>query len=154
MRLRRKSVLPGAVQAERHEVVHEVVAAGDAAKDLVHKTLLLVQGNGLLTEMGGLGGHFTRLRADPAAAPACAPRSKPLNRGPDRSLPTRPASHPPPPTRKGRNHIVASPARGFFLQPAREQGSGESTEGFMRRGRRRGHCRPMRRPCGAYARNP
>src|SRR5574337_2207732 len=122
MRLRRKSVLPGAVQAERHEVVHEVVAAGDAAKNLVHKTLLLVQGNGLLTEMGGFGGHFTRLHGDPAAAPACASRSKPLNRDPDRSPPTRPASHSPPPTRKGRNHIVASPARGFFLRPAREQG--------------------------------
>src|SRR5208337_1985361 len=36
----------------------------------------------------------------------------------------------------------------------RKNGSGESTERFMRRCRRRGRFRPMRRLCGACAANP
>ena len=65
-----EGVLPGPVQAYRHEVVHEVVAPGDRAEHVVDPSLLLVEPNGLIPEMGALVRHdaaFRRLWPDAIA---------------------------------------------------------------------------------------
>ena len=52
-------VLPGAVQAARHQVVHQVVAARDAAEHVVDQRLLVGERHGAVAEMGVAGrfGH-------------------------------------------------------------------------------------------------
>ena len=47
--------LPQAVDAERHEVVHQVVAAGDGGEHLADELLLVGDGDVAEAEMGGLG---------------------------------------------------------------------------------------------------
>ena len=49
-------VFPDAVQAARHQVVHQVVTRGDAVKYRVHKVLLVLQRHVAVAEMGGLVG--------------------------------------------------------------------------------------------------
>ena len=51
-----QGVLPGAVQAAGHQVVHEVVAAGDGMEDVVDPPLLVREGNGRIAEMGLVAG--------------------------------------------------------------------------------------------------
>ncbi len=59
-------VLPEPMQPARHDVVHHVVAIGDAGEDLIDEALALVLGNRLETEIGGAaavlmgGGHGGR----------------------------------------------------------------------------------------------
>jgi len=36
-------ILPGAMQSERHQVVHQIIAACDAAEDVVHQRLLVTE---------------------------------------------------------------------------------------------------------------
>ena len=45
-------LLPGAVQAAGHQVVHQVVAAGNGGKNVVHKALLFAQRHLPVAEMG------------------------------------------------------------------------------------------------------
>ena len=51
MHLGDQNVLPHPVQAEGHQIVHQVVAVGDLVEDRVHQTLLFVHPNGALAEM-------------------------------------------------------------------------------------------------------
>ncbi len=48
------------MQAERHQVVHHVVAVGDLVENVVHQPLLLVQAHLALAEVRMLGarGHL------------------------------------------------------------------------------------------------
>ena len=52
-------VLPRPVQAERHQIVHHVIASGDLVEHVVHQALLLVQRNGAAAEVRVIarGGH-------------------------------------------------------------------------------------------------
>ena len=52
-------VLPGPVQAERHQIVHHVIASGDLVEHVVHQGLLLFQRNGAAAEVRVIarGGH-------------------------------------------------------------------------------------------------
>ena len=43
--------LPGAVQARRHEIVHEIVAVGDGVEYAPHPALLFVRGDAVKTEI-------------------------------------------------------------------------------------------------------
>ena len=47
-------VFPDPVQPRRHQIVHQVVALGDAVKHVVHQRLLVVQRHVLEAEMRGL----------------------------------------------------------------------------------------------------
>ncbi len=55
-----QNVLPDAMQAERHQIVHHVVAVGDLVEHRVHQTLLLRQAHLALAKMRVLGawGHL------------------------------------------------------------------------------------------------
>ena len=55
MRLGDENVLPYAVQAEGHQIVHQVVAVGDLAEDVVHQALLFIQPYGAFAEMRLVG---------------------------------------------------------------------------------------------------
>ena len=51
-------VLPGAMQAARHQIVHQIVAASDRRENVVHQRLLLRQRHGAVAEMGvTIAGH-------------------------------------------------------------------------------------------------
>ena len=52
-------VLPRPVQAERHQVVHQIISTGDAPEHVVHQALFFVQANGALAEVRlvARGGH-------------------------------------------------------------------------------------------------
>src|SRR5208337_1346507 len=57
--------------------------------------------------------------------------------------------------RQDEMHVVGHQAIASHRHPLPRAGlAGESTERFMRRWRRRGRFRPMRRLCGACAANP
>ena len=56
MHRRDQRVLPGAVQPARHQVVHQVVAAGDRMKHVVDHALLVGERHGFFAEMGVLFG--------------------------------------------------------------------------------------------------
>ena len=43
------------MEAEGHQIIHQVIAVGDLMEDFVDEPLLFVQSNGPLTEMGMLG---------------------------------------------------------------------------------------------------
>ncbi len=60
-------VLPGAVQAARHQVVHQVVAPRHRPEDVVHQPLFGVEVDGLEAEMGVAAGfcHGIFLSARP-----------------------------------------------------------------------------------------
>ena len=47
-------ILPGAMQAERHQVVHQVVAAGDAVEHVVDQRLLVRKRHFPRAELGGV----------------------------------------------------------------------------------------------------
>ena len=54
-----EQVLPDPVQAQRHQIVHQVIAAGDFMKDIVDQPLLGVDSDFARAEMGlmGFAGH-------------------------------------------------------------------------------------------------
>jgi hypothetical protein len=59
--------LPSSVHAERHDVIHQVVFAGDGVKDCADLLRLLRFADGLKAEMGGvIVVHWTSLRFMPA----------------------------------------------------------------------------------------
>ena len=47
-----ENVLPDPVQAERHQIVHQVVAVGDFMKDVVDEALFFLERNAFVAEMG------------------------------------------------------------------------------------------------------
>ena len=57
-------ILPGPMQAERHQVVHQVVAVRDAVKDPVDEILLVVQRHAPVAEMCRLC-HQLHLACEP-----------------------------------------------------------------------------------------
>src|SRR5580698_8720504 len=68
---RHQRILPGTVQPERHQVVHQVVAAGDTAEYARDEFLLLVNGHAAIAEIGLLFfgvGHGWSLRINDSAA--------------------------------------------------------------------------------------
>jgi hypothetical protein len=56
---RHQRVFPRAVQAARHQVIHQVVAAGDRMKDVVDAPLLVLKGHAPIAEISLLAvrGH-------------------------------------------------------------------------------------------------
>ena len=66
-------ILPGAMQPERHQVVHQIVAARDAAEDVVDQRLLVRKRHLARAEIGLLWfaiGHGSSARRDDSAAGA------------------------------------------------------------------------------------
>ena len=59
---RHQHVLPGAVQAGRHQVVHQVVAARDRMEHVVDQRLLVAKRHVAVAEMGVLGHAILRKR--------------------------------------------------------------------------------------------
>ena len=55
MRLGDENVLPYAVQAEGHQIVHQVVAVGDPVEHVVHQALLFIQRHDALAKMRCVG---------------------------------------------------------------------------------------------------
>ena len=74
-----ENVLPDAMQAERHQIVHQIVAVRDLVKDVVDEALLLVEANGSFAEMR-MGGGVDIKRLQNRAHHSPAERAKPNDR--------------------------------------------------------------------------